>query len=191
MERVGLMATMILAGAVSVSAQQPAPAQPPPESTGRLSISSLTVPVGSSPSIDWAGFHVDAIIKRDPFMIDPSNVPYWQAGVRLERQVTSRLGFAASATAARGRQAAAVNTTELGTGHDLSVRTPFLGPDSKRTVFDTNLAVSVYLKRTGRLRVKAVGELWNPFMSPMLMSATATRDVDRTRTLKSGLAFVF
>jgi len=156
-----------------------------------LSTRSLTVRGASSPSIDWLGARVEGLATDRPFTINTSKDPHWQTGARIERRATSRLAFSASAIAGRGRQGAAVNTTELGSGRDLSVTTPFAGPDSYRTVFDTNLGVSVYLKQTGRLHVKAIGEIWNPFMGSFINAGTATRDVDRTRTLKFGLAFVF
>jgi hypothetical protein len=90
-------------------------------------------------------------------------IPRWNLGFRAERPLLSHLSVGGMATLSRGEDGPLASSAELGTGRDLSQTGSLTGPGTYRTVFNTALTISVPLKVTGRVNLKAIGELWNPF----------------------------
>ena len=64
-------------------------------------------------------------------------------------------------------------------------------PGTYRTVFNTALTVSVPVKQTGRVNLKAIGELWNPFFGETRNGAPAGEVALDGRAFKIGLKTTF
>ena len=88
-------------------------------------------------------------------------IPNWQLALRTSRAL-GRLELGVAASVTRGHPGPVFLSQELGTGRDLSADTPFVGPNSYKTVADTTVTIALPLKSRGRVRMKAVGEIWNP-----------------------------
>ena len=107
-------------------------------------------------------------------------IPRWRLGVRRTHDVSSRLQVGVAASASRGSYGPSFWSRELGTDRDLSVPTPLTSRYTYKTTWDTTFSVAAALKRKGRVRVNAVGEIWNPFVpastgDPVLLPSRALR----------------
>jgi hypothetical protein len=121
------------------------------------------VPV--TPEITFGAWQLrpDVMLKGESPRPSLDGVPRWHLGFRAERQLFSRLSVGGMAILSRGEDGPVVSSVELGSGRDLSQTGSLSGPGTYRTVFNTALTFSVPLKETGRVNLKAFGELWNPF----------------------------
>src|SRR5262245_29388285 len=199
--RSGCLAVLCVVAAVKAAAQAPVTnvtnitnvtnAQPD-VSPIKLSARSLNLPVTTDSTVERGSLRLEGTSNgRDPLTLTPSGLPKWNLGVRLERRVGDRLAVSAQATAMRGHELAAALTSELGTMRDLSITTPLAGSEAYQTFVDTAFGVSLDLKRSGRVRLRAIGEVWNPFSDPLLTSANANQGIYPSRTIKFGLAVGF
>jgi len=196
--RSGCLAVLCVVAAVKAAAQAPVTnltngtnAQPEVSSI-KLSARSLNLPVTTDSTLERGSLRLEGTSNgRDLLTLTPSGLPKWNLGVRLEYRVSDRLAVSAQATAMRGHELAAALTSELGTMRDLSITTPLAWSEAYQTFVDTAFGVSLDLKRSGRVRLQAIGEVWNPFSDPLLTSANADQGIYPSRTIKFGLAVGF
>lgn len=132
----------------------------------------------------------DVTLKRDSPGASLEGIPRWHLGVRAERQLFSRVSAGGMATLSRGEDGPLVASSELGTGRGLSTVGSLTGPGTYRTVFNTALTVSVSVKATGRLRLDAIGEIWNPFFGDRCAGTGADVPL-HGRAVKFGLRTTF
>jgi hypothetical protein len=149
--------------AIPAAAQTPASEQSPRDLSIGATDSQAALPLAGTINIGDLGLRTVFSSKGDPTRPMFDGIPRWQLGIRTSRQVLSRVQVGVAASATRGHEGSAMWSSALGTGEDLSVPSPFSGPGTYRTVWNTTLSIAVPIRKTDRVNLKAVGELWNPF----------------------------
>jgi hypothetical protein len=184
-----LVVALLLMGSSSAaqSSQVASPADAAP--TKPLSVGTTDGKTsGAAPDVFGSWLQTAVSTNGDSSRPPINLVPRWQLGMRINRELFGHLQLGAGASASRGHDAAAFLTQELGSGRDLSIVTP-ITPDSYATVWDTTFTAAVLLKSRGRVRVKAVGELWNPFSNGLQTAGNDGRL--RGRAIRFGIVTVF
>jgi len=164
--------------------------QPP----ANIPVTSAPLPVTpSAPDIGIAGWRVrpDLDLKKPSPGSALEGIPQWNLGFRAERQLFSRLSVGGMATLSRGANGPLASSTALGTGRDLSQTGSLTGPGTYRTVLNTGLTLSVPLKATGHVNLKAIGEIWNPFSGDMRNGEIGSDIPLVGRAFKIGLRVTF
>jgi hypothetical protein len=158
------MAILLVMSPVPLGAQSPPPApEPRGVSLGTTTGTPTALPAWESQKPGSWGAGVDFTSKGDPARPLLAEMPYWRLSARVNRQIFGHVEVGAAAIATRGHEGPAYASQELGTGRDLSVPNRRAALGSFGTAWNTTFTVSVPVKTTGRVRSKAVGEIWNPF----------------------------
>jgi hypothetical protein len=198
MRAMGTLAIVVLAapcsfaqatGQTTLSEQTPTKASASPN-TLSLTTDENGIQVGTARSVDlghW-GVQTDFGYIGDPTRPQSHGIPNWQLGVRASREL-GRLHLGVAASIARGHPGPVFLSQELGTSRDLSVDTPLTGPHSYRTALDTIVNVGIPVASLGRVKVKAVSEVWNPFSRSNPGGLTGS--VLPSRALRAGLVITF
>jgi hypothetical protein len=187
---------VLAAVALALSASEPLVAQEqvasPPTQLPLIVAAPPVVPAGTT-VVDFGAWLLrpDVALKKEPPGSPLDGIPRWTLGFRAERRVFAGVRVGGMASVARGEDGPLVSASELGTGRDLSHTGSLTGPGTYRTVFNTALTVSVPLKETGRVNLKAVGELWNPFFGATRNGAQDNDVVLCGRAFKIGLKTTF
>ena len=157
--------TVVLAAAVLALPAQLMAQEQAVDPPAKLPVTAAAPVLPVTPEITFGGWQLrpDVMLKGESPRPSLDGVPRWHLGFRAERQLFSHLSIGGMATLSRGEDGPVVSSVELGTGRDLSQTGSLTGPGTYRTVFNTALTFSVPLKETGRVNLKAFGELWNPF----------------------------
>ena len=158
-----------------------------------LTLAAPVVVQPGPPVVDFGAWQLrpDVTLKKEWPGSPLDGIPRWNLGFRLERQVFAGVRIGGMASVARGEDGPLVAATELGTGRDLSQTGSLTGPGTYRTVFNTALTVSVPVKETGRVNLKAIGELWNPFSGATRNGAPPGEVPLNGRAFKIGLKTTF
>ncbi len=90
-------------------------------------------------------------------------VPNWHIGWRASRQVLGKLELGVIAGVSRGQQGPSCLPEELGGGKTIRLNTPITGPWSYDTIWQSGFTGSFPITTAGRLKIRAVGEIWNSF----------------------------
>jgi hypothetical protein len=115
----------------------------------------------------------------------------WRVNGSLSLETAGGLRFVAGAHGRRG--VVLPLFFEQGLGDALPLHEPFTTsspPEWNATVWDTQVRVEKYLKRTGRVRVRAVGEVLNLFQVNPGSSSAATLGL-APRTVRAGIVIDF
>jgi hypothetical protein len=155
-----VVAAAVLALPAQLLAQEQA-VDPP----AKLPVTAVAPVLPVTPEVNFGAWQLrpDVMLKGESLRPSLDGVPRWHLGFRAERQLFSHMSVGGMATLSRGEDGPLVSSAELGTGRDLSQAGSLTGPGTYRTVFNTAVTISVPLKETGRVKLKAIGELWNPF----------------------------
>lgn len=184
-ERTFVALALLLNASAAFAQQAPLSSKPSAEPSRDLTIDRSTPTAPTR----WG---LDAVFDGalDRLRPDPYGRPKWILDGRVRRQL-GRLQVAAGMSLARGERLPASVSRELGTGRDLSVDAPLTGPGSYGTAFDLMVGLSVGLKQAGRLRIRGVGELWNPFPTDGPSGLAADRGALRMPAFKFGIVTAF
>jgi hypothetical protein len=173
----------------------PAPVLAQEQTIGPLANLPLTavapaLPPAPEVSLGAWRFRPDVMLKGESPRPPLDGIPRWNLGVRTERQLFSHLNVGGMATLSRGGDGPFVSSAELGTLRNLWQTGSLTGPGTYRTVFNSALTFSVPVKQTGHVKMKLIGEFWNPFGDKL--SGDPGNDVALAgRAFKIGLRMTF
>lgn len=135
-------------------------------------------------------FRPDVMLNGEALRPPLDGIPRWNLGVRTERQLFSHLSVGGTATLSRGEEGPLVSSAELGTLRNLWQTGSLTGPGTYRTVFNSALTFSLPVKESGHVKMKVIGEFWNPF-GDKLTGESGSDVALAGRALKIGLRITF